>query len=88
MKFPTQSNREFLRRSREFESKNRELFEPPVVQIDFRMMFFGMEKAVSWPFIAAALAGFEPEDRLAITAGWNAAAQHQLCGAKTRDGYA
>jgi hypothetical protein len=53
----------------QFESKNRELFEPPVVQTDFRMMFFGMEKAVSWPSIAAALAGFEPQDRLAITTG-------------------
>src|SRR5262245_4355595 len=37
-KIPTQQNREFLRRSREFAGENRE-FERAIEQSDFRMMF-------------------------------------------------
>jgi hypothetical protein len=37
-KFPTQQNREFLRRNREFAGENRE-FERAIEQSDFRMIF-------------------------------------------------
>jgi hypothetical protein len=88
VKFPTQPNREFFRKSREFESKNRE-FEPSCSADRVRMMFFGMERAVSWPAPLAPSTSlrrvFEPEDQWATTAGWNATAQHQFVRNRDRE---